>query len=449
MTLDEIIDHILMDRLDGAESGLSQASPRDPVLLEWVRRAASHPKPLAAFVADLPAHVAIHPSYTCNIGCRMCITGFQTQTSLYGDYKYFLPEQFQEVQPWVRSGTHVFFVGTGETMDSPYIFDYVASLEDKVTVVTTSGAPLTRGKIQRLIEAGLNILNISFDGRTSVGHGHGREAYIKNIWRKIDLIRQIRDELAVGHPVVGLHVTVNRENLADLESLFHDAWSRGIYDILLLPMTVSNDAGEVDPVLFEKSIGTDFAGCRDVLNTLMDRWSGRGMRLKVHEYPKLREANSACTYVDNVLQIHGAKDRPTICCGSIELPLAFAGVSPDAYWNSFPLRYFRFLHFTAPRKDLPRECQECWVMHPGIYYEACRNTLAGRPPARGIYPAYQRASLLQRQNRLDPARRGFEWVIRNHAPDELKGNAYFHLAEMEMRTDSTARASISGDVGSG
>lgn len=432
MPSQEVLDLLMTDRLEEAACALEKGNPQDSILKDLISRASGCEKPLASLTADLPEYVVVNPSYTCNIGCKMCITGFHNKTELDPNYKYLSPEQFEKAKSWVRTGTHVFFVGIGETLDSPHLFDFLDDVDGPVKVVTTSGVPLTREKIRKMIETGVQILNFSFDGKTSVGHGDGKETYIKNIWSKIDLVTQVKEEMHSESPVMGLNVTVNRENLDDLDNLFTKAKERDIRDILLLPMSVVEDSGQISPMLFEKSFGPDFDRCSAEFKNLVDRWNKNGLRLQVNAYPEYHEKAPVCSYVDNTIQIHGLSSGPNICCGKIEMPLTFWDTPPEDYWNSLPFRYFRYLHFVGERAGLPRECQDCWILETKKYYKSCGEALDAELPTIDPISIYQEGSRLKREGSWKAAESRMQEVLERSEDDALKGNVYFHLAEIEL-----------------
>ncbi len=432
MPLPEVLDLLMTDRLEDAACALARESEPDPVLKNLIARARGRDKPLASLTADLPEYVVVNPSYTCNIGCKMCITGFHNKTEIDPNYKYLSPEQFEKAKPWIRTGTHVFFVGIGETLDSPHLFDFLEDVDGPVKVVTTSGVPLTREKIRMMIETGVQILNFSFDGKTSVGHGDGKDTYIKNIWNKIDLVRKVKEELSSETPVMGLNVTVNRENLSDLDNLFTQARERDIRDILLLPMSVVEDSGRISPMLYEKSFGPDFDRCSAEFKNIVDRWNRNGLRLQVNAYSEYHERAEVCSYVDNTIQIHGLSSGPNICCGKIEMPLTFWDTPPEEYWNSLPFRYFRYLHFVGERKGLPRECQDCWILETRRYYKTCGEALHTAPLKVDPIPVYQEASRLKLEGLWNQAEARFKEVLTLTEDDALKGGVYFHLTEIEL-----------------
>jgi len=442
MSLDLAIDSILTDDLETAHERLRElAEPGSPVLSKLVEKALGQAPPLANLTDRTPGQVAIHPSYTCDVRCQMCNSGFQNRSDLYENYKYFSPEQFTQFKPWVDRATHVYFVGMGETLDSPHINSFLEQVADKDSVVTTSGVPLTEEMVRDFIHRGLKKLNFSFDGNTSVGHGAGRETYIRHIWERIQMVQRVKRDMESVWPVVGLHITVNRENLLTLDHLLDEARSHEIRDILMLPMSVTNGSGKVNESLFEKSFANDFDSAKRKLNEIIGEGNAKGMRIHVHETPALEDALPVCPYVDNVMQIHGQRDRPTVCCGPILMPLAFNDYSPEKYWNSFPYRYFRYLHFVAEEKSLPQNCKECWVMNPKQYSETCREFLAKPIEEESRFLAlYQKASKLKAEGVLQDARDSFSQLLEAGVWGELKGKVYYHLGEMEILENNFSKA---------
>jgi MoaA/NifB/PqqE/SkfB family radical SAM enzyme len=442
MSLDQALDSILTDDLETAHALLSElAEPGSPFLSTLIVKALGNAPPLVTLTDRTPAQVAIHPSYTCDVRCQMCNSGFQNRSYLYENYKYFLPEQFEQFKPWVDRATHVYFVGMGETLDSPHINTFLEKVADKDSVVTTSGVPLTDEMVRELIHRGLKKLNFSFDGETSVGHGGGRETYIRHIWEKIRMVQEVKREMESAWPVLGLHITVNRENLLTLDRLLDEARNQGIRDILMLPMSVTNGSGQVNESLFEKSFANDFDSAKQRLNEIIEYGNRRGMRIHVHETPTLEDALPVCPYVDNVMQIHGQRDRPTVCCGPILMPLAFNDYPPEKYWNSFPYRYFRYLHFVAEEKALPQNCKECWVMNPKQYSETCRDFLDKPADEESrFFALYQKASKLKAEGLFHEARDAFRQLLEAGVWGELKGKVFYHLGEMEIMKNDFPRA---------
>lgn len=187
----EIIPCILTDNLEQAGKLLTQST--HPELEELANLLDKTPRsrvPLAGWSSPLPKFITTSVSYTCGIGCEMCNAGFADKTSLFEDYKTLTPEEFEALSPWIQNASHVALVGLGETLDSPHLEYFLEKLKDKITFISTSGVPLNKKVIEKLIHAQLHYLNLSFDGKTIAGHGGGRDSYINKFWEKVGLIQK-------------------------------------------------------------------------------------------------------------------------------------------------------------------------------------------------------------------------------------------------------------------
>ncbi|MFQ5716783.1 MAG: radical SAM protein, partial [Nitrospinales bacterium] len=215
-----VLDSILADDLRKARALLPKENPEELRLLaELLIKAENQTPPLMDLKARAPLYLSISASYTCGLRCEMCNSGFHDRTRLYEDYSYFLPEQFDALPEWNDSAKHVFFVGMGETLDSPHIPYFLKRLNGQMSTVITSGVPLNRRMLESLIESKLKILNLSFDGKTSAGHGGGKESYIQKFWAKVESVQKVKKELGRESPRIALSITVNGENIGQLEEI--------------------------------------------------------------------------------------------------------------------------------------------------------------------------------------------------------------------------------------
>lgn len=267
---------ILTDNLEQADKLIVQSLQLEQlaILLDKTPR---NRVPLVGWNSPLPKFITTSVSYTCGIGCEMCNAGFADKTSLFEDYKNLTPEEFEALSPWIQNATHVALVGLGETLDSPHLEYFLEKLRDKITFISTSGVPLNKKVIEKLIRAQLHYLNLSFEGKTTAGHGGGRDSYINKFWEKIGLIQKIKKALNVSHPILHLTVAVDSENINQLDEITSSAKSHNIPSVDLIYMVPHNHS------LYEKSVFTDLENFRQKINSVMDKWNGRRMNIRFYE----------------------------------------------------------------------------------------------------------------------------------------------------------------------
>ena len=222
----EIIRCILTDNLEQADQLITQSPQKDLKELEnLLSKTLRNRAPLSGCVSPLPKFISTSVSYSCGIGCEMCNAGFANTTSLFEDYKHLTRKEFEALSPWFEQASHVALVGLGETLDSPNLEFFLEKLRDKITFISTSGVPLNKKVIEKLIRAQLHYLNLSFDGKTTAGHGGGRDSYINKFWEKVGLIHKTKQALNVSHPILHLTVAVDSENINQLDDIINLAKS--------------------------------------------------------------------------------------------------------------------------------------------------------------------------------------------------------------------------------
>ncbi len=417
----KVLSAILIDDLKEAKRLLQGNDEALSGISELLEKTTGKPTPLKNLTAQPPREIHTAVSYTCGIGCKMCGSGFHDKTSLFEDYKQLSPQQFDEVMPWIDAAELVVYVGQGETLDNPHIYDFVKKSAGKHSNLTTSGVPLTREKMKRLIQASLKDINFSFDGLTLAGHGSGNIKYSQTIWKQIDMVQSVKKELGSEFPQVMITMVLNKENVDQMEEMIDSAKERGVFLLQLDVMVPHN------PELYEQSIFTDFKYYQKKINEEIKKGNEKGLWVRIGDDTEIKDSQP-CHFIDKMLIFNLDRYLPSVCCGPITMPLKIQGYSTDTYWNSFPFRYFRFMHGTGKSETLPVACDTCWAMNPLKFADQMQpkdNDFKARP-------LYLEASELKNQNKWDEAEKNYKTIIQNSDNPVWRGKAYFHLAEREI-----------------
>lgn len=423
----EIFNLILNDDTGKAESLSKQKINGLELVACLLKKVRNKRPPLEKFKGSTPKFVRIATSYTCPHSCEMCINGFQDRMFLFEDRAYLTPEELDNLMPWIKSGTHVIFSGVGESLESPHIFDFLEKTHDKITTIITSGAPLNTKKIKLLIKSNLNFLHLSFDGKSSAGHGAGKDSYIRNFWEKVQQIQAIKKELKSKYPILGIQTTVNGENVDGLDEIFRTSFKHEIKDMVLLPMTVSNES------LYKKSLYLKYEECKKNINRTIAAWTRKGMNIRIMgQHKRINDFLETCFFVDNWIGFPQDINNPAVCCGTIKIPLEITDYPAKKYWNSFPLRYFRFLQFYSEPQMRPSVCQTCWISNLKKYSNAMTVLFEEQVPGNDVNALYQKASKLKNEGQFKKAEETFATVLNLKPEFSLLGKIYFHLGEMKI-----------------
>jgi hypothetical protein len=419
----QILRAVLVDDLIKARELLKQVDMEELNLIRSLLDSVDNTsRPLKHLTAPLPKDILIATSYTCGIGCQMCSSGFADRTTVFDDYKYVSPEQFDELLPWIDAASLVVYVGTGETLDSPHIYDFVKKSAGKPSTLITSGVALTQEKLKHLIDSKLQTICFSYDGITSAGHGSGNEKYSKTILNRIDMIQTTKEELGLDTPHVMINMVLNNENVDQLDEIVDMAISKRVAMLLLSPMTPFNDD------LLEKSIFINFKFHQKKINQAIKRGNDKGLLVRFGDEEEIKDSQP-CPSIDRMLVFNEDHYLPSVCCGPVTMPIKIKDDSPDTYWNSFSFRYLRYMHDQENSESLPAACDTCWAMHPLKFAEKVQH----RGNNFDAYPLYFEASEFKKNNQWDKAEKNYKSIIKNTDDSTWRGKAYFHLAERKVR----------------
>ena len=173
------------------------------------------PTQSSGWVPDLPAVLYIETTNRCDSLCKTCIRTFQTREpskDLTLDELVRITDQYPRLD-------RVVLHGIGEPLLNPQLFEMIAHLKSRATVVVfnSDAIGLTEKKRQGLVQAGLDELRVSVDAATPETYRaiRGVPAFhrvVENVAALVDL----RRELDSTTPAVSLWYTTLKSNLREL-----------------------------------------------------------------------------------------------------------------------------------------------------------------------------------------------------------------------------------------
>ena len=216
-------------------------------------------------------HVEIEPTNICNTECLHC--PHDAISRPYGKMDW---DTYQTVVDQVLNHTpnHNFeFAGMGEPLLNPLIYRFIDYLRGKSpTSVTSNASALTPANTEKLIQAGLNHLTISFNGEDKTIYelmmgGLNFERAEKNLRNAILMAQGTQ-------MVVGANVSVTRqtqERLADIRKYLNDA---GVTDIYFSKCHNRGGFLKGDLVCTTPAPPSESYRCDIFKNTLFVAWTG-------------------------------------------------------------------------------------------------------------------------------------------------------------------------------
>ena len=116
-----------------------------------------------------PRTLTLESSFACNLDCVMCPRALSHFRSAAGKQSaILLPEVFERVLPSAHRFAHVHLTGWGEPLVNPHLADYIRRLSERGCEVSfaTNGTLLNEAMAARLLDTGLNLINVSCDAAT-------------------------------------------------------------------------------------------------------------------------------------------------------------------------------------------------------------------------------------------------------------------------------------------
>lgn len=110
-------------------------------------------------IVDRPALLFdVEAAACCNLSCRFCPRDAMTRPQ-----RIMRPETFAAVERFLPAGAVVMFAGLGEPLTNPHLPDFVRRLKRRgvSSCVITNGVLMTRPRIEALIDAGIDQLQVS------------------------------------------------------------------------------------------------------------------------------------------------------------------------------------------------------------------------------------------------------------------------------------------------
>jgi radical SAM protein with 4Fe4S-binding SPASM domain len=202
-------------------------------------------------------------------------------------------------------------------------------------VATTSNMTLMTEPIMRQwIEAGLDTLNVSFDGSTPEKYREIRGRDYHQVLERIRLARRVRDEAGRGRPFISMTLVRTDETDAQLQR-FHDEMSAIVDALDIRSMMLFNYRAK-DTAKYEQSVQGWYV-LRDFTKRIPCRQIGSKL-------------------------IVTAQGDVTVCCTDIDAELSLGNVrqtSLRTMWQSDAFARLYMVHRQQRWGELPAICRDC------------------------------------------------------------------------------------------
>jgi len=202
-----------------------------------------------AYVGPYYVHVDI--THRCNLKCLACrwhspLIESRRDKTIRQDMSYDMFVQLcDELQ--AMGTTAIYFVGTGEPMLHPRIFDLMGAAKERGFELTayTNGLALTETNIRKLMDVGLDVLRVSIwspDPRKFAAQVEGASSdTFQRIVDGMALLGRLKTEQGSPYPLLEVCQSITQHDVEDLDNIIPFARQTGCDRLCFSPMVDFDD----------------------------------------------------------------------------------------------------------------------------------------------------------------------------------------------------------------
>jgi radical SAM protein with 4Fe4S-binding SPASM domain len=318
-------------------------------------------------------------TYRCNYRCTMCRLPERSRLHRERGVEELTTAEWLEVIRGLRRvGATALGITGGEPLLRPDIMEILRSAHDRglITHLNTNGHLLSEETCARLLDTGVDSVNISLDGCEARIHDRirGREGSFDRILEGVARLLKMRR--GALRPRVTFISVLGLGNLDQARGMVDLAESLGVDRVGFLPVHEYSDGSTVGSILEDRRCATEAAEAAKALREVRrrsDLVDNSDEYLALFE-PCFRGVPSSlrcyAPYTSLVVDCYG-KLYPCVPFNEIDRSVGQLGngVTVESFWNSKP--------YALQRRELT-SCQACyWNCHTEM------NLVLNRPPGRG------------------------------------------------------------------
>jgi MoaA/NifB/PqqE/SkfB family radical SAM enzyme len=199
------------------------------------------PKPQVASKKKRPFNaLQVEVTSRCGTGCVFCPHDALSAKWIEGDLSLEAYREF--IAPHLELFELVYLQGWGEPMLHPGLWEMIALAQGKgcQTGFTTNGTWLDEEHNKKLLDAGVDLISVSFAGTAALIHESLRtNSDFSHLCTNFASLANLKKQRGCKHPWLELHFLMTRANLTEFPSLVELAASLGADEIVATNLTYS------------------------------------------------------------------------------------------------------------------------------------------------------------------------------------------------------------------
>ena len=189
--------------------------------------------PESFYVGDFPLFIDVEVTNACNLECHFCATTFRKKDIKNGFVSFDTVKKV--IEEGVEHGLYgVKFNIRGEPLLHPQIYDFVKYAKDNGLIdvyFNTNAVLLTEKASEKLIDAGLDRLSVSFEGYIKEVYENLRSgSSFETVVANIATLQSLKKRMGVTHPKIRIQ-TVMLSDVASSFEEYNKFWSDKVDEV--------------------------------------------------------------------------------------------------------------------------------------------------------------------------------------------------------------------------
>jgi MoaA/NifB/PqqE/SkfB family radical SAM enzyme len=197
-----------------------------------------------------PRDLTLETTTRCNLTCPMCWHAFPNAIKAAD----MPPELIESLREYIRRADSVQLHGNGEPLLSPSFWRALAYTrrthrDGGCASINSNGCLLNDSTIEKLLEAGLQELNISLDAATPDTYRKIRGGHLDTVLDSIRALIRVRNNRGASFPKVSVHMTAMLANISELPNFVELAHALGVDKVAFWHLNEDDSHDAVDWVV--------------------------------------------------------------------------------------------------------------------------------------------------------------------------------------------------------
>ena len=313
----------------------------------------------SGFLYSPPKFIEIETTARCNLDCIICRNVYDDEYGLeFGDMSM---DTFIRIMPFIKTSKHVFLSRSGEPLLHPQIVEFIKMCRQYPCKIgmATNGSLLNEDLAEKLVDSGLDEIEISVDGIESFYKIRGYR--VESLIKKIEYFNSLKKKKNKTNPSVIFTFVAMKDNLPELMKVVDLAHSLGVKKVFVHPLIIYYSC------LLNQNIYDNSEKTKSILNKCKAHADKLGIDLIRRRMSLVKDEGSrksdkyTCMEPFERFHVNWRGNANIICCGGKDIVAegGFINLKDFPIEDIWNCREYREIRLGLLKKNPGDFCKKC------------------------------------------------------------------------------------------